>query len=53
MKETGSFYIQGNVFPIELIFSSQLSTMKHFGSHSGAQLLIILSTSVIAIVVSS
>ena len=53
MKEAGSFYIRGNIFPIDLISSSQLSTMKHFGSYSGAQLLIIPSASVIAIVASS
>ena len=53
MKEAGSFYIRGNIFLIDLISSSQLATMKHFECHSGAQLLIILSASVTAVVVSS
>ena len=46
-------YVGGKIFPIDFISSSQLSTMKHFGSQVGFHISMTDNASVIAAVVSS
>ena len=46
-------YVRGKIFAIDFIASSQLSTMKHFGSQVGFHIFMTDNASVIAGVVSS